>query len=90
VPPEDFPETQVHDNWAVFGDNPEKELEVALTGKIFQIIRSQVASELGYPEAAQAIKNIEGAARFIELAYQEGNHIPVLEEIVEKITQLHK
>ena len=90
VPPEDFPKTQVHDNWAVFGDNPEKELEVALTGKLFQIIRSQVASELGYPKAADAIKNIEGAARFIELAYQEGNRIPVLEEIVEKITQLHK
>jgi len=90
VQPEDFPDTQSHETWAVFEDNLERELEKALNNKNVQALRSQVASELGYPGAATAIKNINGAARFIELAYENGNHIPILEEIIEKITLLHK
>jgi Predicted ATP-dependent endonuclease of the OLD family len=90
VQPEDFPDTQSHETWAVFEDNLERELEKVLNNKNAQALRSQVASELGYPGAATAIKNINGAARFIELAYENGNHIPILEEIIEKITLLHK
>ena len=90
VQPEDFPDTQSHETWAVFEDNLERELEKALNNKSVQALRSQVASELGYPGAATAIKNINGAARFIELVYENGNHIPILEEIIEKITLLPK
>lgn len=90
VPPEDFPHTQVHENWAVFGDELEGELEGELGKEDFQVILNQVATELGYSEAARAIKNIEGVARFIELAYQNKKHIPILEEIIEKITPLHR
>jgi putative ATP-dependent endonuclease of OLD family len=90
VQQEDFPDTQVHETWAVFGDNLERELEGALGSQNFQAIRNQVASDLGYPETAQAIKNAEGAARFIELAYQKGNSAPILEEIVEKVTLLRR
>ena len=90
VQPEDFPDTQAHEIWAVFEDNLERELEKTLDNRNIQALRSQVASELGYPEAARAIKNVNGAARFIELAYENGNRIPILEEIIEKITLLRK
>jgi predicted ATP-dependent endonuclease of OLD family len=90
VAPEDFPKTQIDKNWAVFEENLEKELEKALGSKDFQVIRTQIASELGYPEAAQAIKNIEGAARFIEVVYQNRKRVPVLEEIIERVTLLRQ
>ena len=87
---EDFPETQVDENWAVFGDNMESELCSALGKDKFEDIRKQVADELGYAEAKDAMKNIEGATRFIEYVYRESLRIPVLEDIVEKVTALHQ
>lgn len=90
VPPEDFPDTQVHEGWAVFSDNLESELGLALGEDSFQAIRDQVALELGYAEAARSTKNIEGAARFIEIAYKKGKRVPVLEDIIEMVTRLHE
>lgn len=88
-PPEDFPRTQVKDSWAVLEDCPETEYKKMLGDELFIEIRDQVAFELGYVgEAERVLKNIEGSARFIELVYERGKSIPVLEEIVERITVL--
>jgi len=88
VPIEDFPDTQVHKTWAVFKDTLEGILKKELGDKTFLLIQEEVASELGYDEMNRVNKNIEGAARFIELIYKEGYRIPTLEEIIEKITRL--
>jgi putative ATP-dependent endonuclease of OLD family len=90
APQDDFPNTQAHENWAVFSGNLEDELQQAVGSEEFQTIRRQVASELGYPEAPQAIKNIEGAARFIEIAYEQGKQVPILEDIINKVTLLRR
>lgn len=87
---EDFPSTQVHETWAVFSNNLESELQLALGESAYQSIRRQVASELGYSNVEQAIKNIEGAARFIEMTYEKGFKINILEDIINKVTLLHK
>jgi len=87
---EDFPNTQAHENWAVFNDKLESELQLAIGSEEFNAIRKQVASELGYPDVTQAIKNIEGAARFIEIAYGEGRRVPILEDVINRITLLRK
>lgn len=88
VPIEDFPDTQVHKTWAVFKDTLEGILKKELGDKTFLFIQKEVASELGYDEMNRVNKNIEGAARFIELIYEKRYRIPTLEEIIEKITRL--
>jgi len=88
VPIEDSPETQVHETWAVFKENLEGILKETLGNETFQTIQKEVASELGYDNPERVSKNIEGAARFIELVYDKGYQIPTLEKIVEKCTQL--
>ena len=88
VPIEDFPDTQVHKTWAVFKDTLEGILKKELGDKVFLFIQKEIASELGYEEMNRVNKNIEGAARFIELIYEKRYRIPTLEEIIEKITRL--
>lgn len=86
----DFPETQVHDKWAVLGDTIEEEIKNNIGGKMFDEVREEVAKELGYRGAADVLKNIDGSARFVEIVYEKGAHITVLEEIVENIIGLHQ
>ncbi len=88
VVPVDFPETQVHDTWAVFNYELERTLMKELNDDVFMRIRDKVATELGYDEPSRVMKNIEGSSRFIEYAYELGNSIPTLEDIIRKITQL--
>jgi predicted ATP-dependent endonuclease of OLD family len=85
---EDFPETQVHDTWAVFRENPEGILKETLGSGTFESIQDEVAHELGYDDPNRVSKNIEGAARLIELVYEKEYRIPTLENIIEKVTQL--
>ena len=87
---EDFPNTKVDTTWAVFSCTIDQELEEALNTENFKNIRSKVALELGYTDPERAIKNTDGAMRFIELAYENGHRVPILENIVEKVTLLHK
>jgi len=84
---EDFPETQVHKDWAVFNDELETEL-TSIGEKNFLRIRDVIASELGYDKPASVLKNPDASARFIEIAYSEGFRYQVLEDIVDKITGL--
>jgi predicted ATP-dependent endonuclease of OLD family len=87
---EDFPSTKVDTTWAVFSCTIDQELEEALNTENFKNIRSKVALELGYTDPERAIKNTDGAMRFIELAYENGHRVPILENIVEKVTLLNK
>jgi hypothetical protein len=89
VKEEDFPETQVHDTWAVFKDNIESLIKGSLGEGKFNEYREKVGIELGL-EQNQVMKNIEGASLFINYSYSEGNRIPILEEIVNRITNMHE
>ncbi|MCL0050615.1 ATP-dependent endonuclease [Dehalococcoidia bacterium] len=88
VSTEDFPDTQVNETWAVFNENLEKIFKEALGDEDFQVIRHEVASELGYDDASRVLKNIEGAVRFVERLYDDKKRLPILEQIVEAVTQL--
>jgi len=90
VSPEDFPDTQIHKTWAVINKNLEKLLEEELGTEVFQSIRGNVASELGYEDPKDVCKNIEGITRLIEIAYEQGHKITTLEKIVEMVTQLQR
>jgi putative ATP-dependent endonuclease of OLD family len=85
---EDFPDTQVRETWAVFKENLEGLLKETLGNETFRAIQKEVASELGYDDPERVSKNIEGAARLVELVYEKKHRIPILEEIIEKVTQL--
>jgi len=85
---EDFPKTQVHENWAVFNDNLECELRGAIGEENYITIRGKVADELGYPEPDAVMKNVDGAAKFMEYAYGKGLRVPILEDIIVKVSDL--
>lgn len=87
---EDFPETQVHETWAVFKEDLEKLIKDELGEAIFSSLREKIASELGYPEPSRVLKNIEGAARFVDRVYDDGKRLPTLEEVVKAITGLYE
>jgi hypothetical protein len=78
----------VRETWAVFKENLEEILKETLGNDTFQSIQKEVASELGYDDPERVSKNIEGASHFIELVYEKEHRIPILEEIIEKVTQL--
>lgn len=84
----DFPDTQANKNWAVFNNDVETELKLALGEERFEIIRRQVSDVLGYDEPSKALKNIEGSAAFVKIVYANGLNIPILEDIVDRITNL--
>lgn len=83
----DFPKTQIQKTWAVFHDKLETELRKAVD-ELFDSIREEIAEELGYEKPSSVLKNPEAAARFIKNVYAKNKKIPVLEEIVEKISLL--
>ncbi len=87
---DDFPETQIHETWTVFKDNLEKSLEDELGRENFISICEKVASATGYEEPSHALKNIEGAASFVDRVYAGGGKLSILEKVVEAITQLCK
>jgi putative ATP-dependent endonuclease of the OLD family len=83
----EFPVTQVHETWAVFNDKLEAELKV-VGEELFDRLRSNISDEFGYGEPSKVIKNPQAAARFIQRIYEEGQRIIVLEDIIEKVTNL--
>jgi putative ATP-dependent endonuclease of OLD family len=85
---EDFPETQIHDTWAVFKEELEEEIVKGISKEEYIKYRDQVADELGYDKPTDVGKNIEGSARLIEVIYENTAGVPILDEIIEKITKL--
>lgn len=88
VPTEDFPATRVFDTWAVFNDELESEFKLVLGDDQFDRVRQTVADQLGYPQPSLVLKNPEGMSQFIRSTYSNGNRIPILEDIVARITAL--
>jgi len=86
----DFPDTGVNKTWAVFNNNLETVFKEALGEAEFKTIQNEIATELGYDNPERASKNIEGAACLIERIYERKKKIPILEQIIEKITELRK
>ncbi|WP_428937104.1 ATP-dependent nuclease [Fontivita pretiosa] len=89
VPPVEFPETQVHDTWAVFADEMGTILKDA-AGAGFDRIANAAAAELKYDGPTQLMKNIEGSARLVESIYKAGYRVCHVEEIVRRVTALHE
>lgn len=85
----DFPDTKISEHWTVFKENLEGIFKEALGSDVFLQIQTEIASELGYDDPSRVSKNIEGAACLIERIYEKKKRIPILEQIVEKVTQLH-
>jgi len=85
---EDFPETRISKNWAVFENNIENTIKEDLGEADFVKIRDAVAAELGYQEPSRALKNVEGSAHFISVAYGNGKRLPTLENIINAVTDL--
>jgi hypothetical protein len=85
--PPPFPETQVKDTWAVFRNDLEAEIHTAV-GDPFLQVAAKVVEELRYEAVGERMKNTEGAARLVEVLYDEGHRLPVIEAIVDKVTKL--
>ncbi|MCX5726898.1 MAG: AAA family ATPase [Candidatus Saganbacteria bacterium] len=90
APISDFPDTSVNETWAVFKNNLEAIFKEALGEAEFKAIQTELATKLGYDDTDRVCKNIEGAAYLIERIYEKKKKVPILEQIVEKITELRK
>ena len=87
-PEEDFPKTHVKPTWTVFENDIENELERELGNDVYLRLGENVADEFGFHRPSQVTKNFHCSARLIELAYEEGRRVRVLEDVVEAITVL--
>jgi putative ATP-dependent endonuclease of OLD family len=87
VEPVEFPETQVHDTWAVFANDMETNAKESI-GEEFDEIAQKACAQLGYDKPSLLMKNTEGAAMIVELAYGVGLRLKTVEEIVARITAL--
>jgi putative ATP-dependent endonuclease of OLD family len=86
--PRDFPPTTIRDDWAVVENDIEAIIRNSV-GSEFDDISQQAADELKYDGASMLMKNTEGAARLVELIYEKGKKLDLIEEIVKKVTSLH-
>ncbi len=84
----DFPETIVTENFAVFHDDIENEILLAIGEDNFNKIRDKISDELGYDKPSNMLKNIWGASNFIDRVYSHGLKVPVLENIINKVNEL--
>ena len=85
---EDFPDTQIHETWAIFEDKLEKTIKEELGETNYNGILTIIKEKLGYDDPKDVLKNIEGSSMFIELLYEKGYNLSTLEQIVEKVTEL--
>ncbi|MFX0087768.1 MAG: ATP-dependent endonuclease [Candidatus Hodarchaeota archaeon] len=86
---QDFPLTQINDSWAVFYENLEAEIKTSIPEEMFNNIRTEVASQLGYNQPSRVMKNIDGASQLINAIYEKGENCDILEELVRKIDSFH-
>jgi hypothetical protein len=84
----DFPPTQVNPTWAVFEYDIEHELRVALTEPVFDNLRETIATEYGLDRPSQVLNNRHSASAFITLAYQQGHSVPILEQVVQAVSNM--
>lgn len=86
---EDFPETQAQEGWAVF-ENDIEEVVKSVGEELFNKIRDGISDELGVTKPSTLLKNPNAAALFIKKLYEVGCKLPILEEIVEKVSNLQE
>ena len=84
----DFPNTQVHAEWAVLSDNFETLLEDELGAEAVHEHLKPIATELGYESETKSLKIGEVASRLIESVYGSGLQIPTLEKVVAAVSEL--
>lgn len=81
--PVDYPSTTIKSNWACFEDKMESELKKVLNNEYDTFVNLAAQETTENP-----LKNIDGAAKFIEIVYSKSKKLPFLESIVENITRL--
>lgn len=89
--PVPFPDTYVGDKCAALRQDIESYLRTAVGDEMFRTLRREVADDLGYTSEAKTegvLKNTSGAALFVRKVYDKGLSLPVLEQIVQKVTAL--
>lgn len=85
---QDFPMTKVKSDWAVFEKKIEHTIKSEIGDSLFTEIEKKVADELGITEKDKVLKNVNGAARFIEETYSQGKKVETLELIVNNVSNL--
>lgn len=90
VEPVDFPDTTEQATWAVYHRDIEDEIKQAVGVQAYESIRSETAQELGYGEPTRVEKNAEGVARLITKIYDAKLRVPILEQIVDRVTKMRE
>ena len=89
VPVQDWPKTQVCENWAVLHEELERQFKYDLGDGLFATLGSSVSNKLGYDRPSKVLKNVQGASLFVIEVYSQGQKLETFERIVRAITQMH-
>jgi len=84
---EDYPVTTVTDRYAVFEENIETYLQLAV-GKEFEGLREKCAAQCGHDKPGESLKNATVMTMFLEEAYQVGFKFDILKAVVDKVTAM--
>lgn len=87
VPEEDFPESGAFECYAVFASDLEHEIRSAIGEDAFLAARAAVADKFGYEESA-VMKNADCTSRLVEIIYETGGVVPLLDRIIQKVADL--
>ncbi|KAA3631271.1 MAG: ATP-dependent endonuclease [Calditrichaeota bacterium] len=89
-PEDNFPKTQINEEWAVFENDIENELIDDLGSKeIFYKYRDAIANNFEF-SPSKLMKNAYGAKEVVNEIYRQGNQLPTMEKLVQAIDELYK
>jgi len=84
----DFPPTTVAATWGCFEDEFENYCQQEAGAIDFEECRAAAASDFSYDQPAEAMKNFDVAASFVARLYGKGKRLPVLEDVVTRVSAL--
>jgi putative ATP-dependent endonuclease of the OLD family len=82
----DFPSSTVSDTWGCFENEFEDYCQQEVGVAEFEDSRAAAAGEFGYDHPSEALKNFDVAASFVARLYAKGKRLPMLEDIVRRVT----
>jgi hypothetical protein len=88
LPDPEFPDTQVHDTWAVFEENLEAALERDFGKEALMEAVRVATEEVEFEADKDALKNVHIVAKVLEIAYERDLRADTLEDVVRCIGRL--
>lgn len=85
---EDFPDSIAANNYACFADDFEAYCREAIGEEAYKSLVEQTTQKHGYTRPSQGIKNYDVVEDLIDLIYEKGHTLPLIEEIISCVNNM--